>query len=493
MISYTTLNQSNNQPSQQDKAVTRSVIKGTDDNSTCCALGTNTKFSTPPLQSTPYRLNSRQSERYTLQSAARRLLPGERVCNCMRMIVPESETVAVKWSKSRQTASYGNLAVCGSIWTCPVCAARITEQRREELTIATNAKNLYPVMITLTLRHNRHDGLEDLRRDLAIAWGKFKAGMPWKRIRERYGWVGDVRSQEITYSDADGWHPHYHALVFFDHILSTDEIREFEEWCKLRWLDKLHKVGREGSYERACDVQPGNLYAAAYVSKFGREPANPDHKRPFGDDSAWTVAHELVKGSQKVGRSGDGDEHLTPFQLLYRYQQGDKRSGALFREYAKATKGASQLHWSKGFKAYLGIGEESDQELAQSVADDIETLIELTRSEWYSLLKLDNLERMRSGAGHHDLRGQLLQVAAAGDRLELLEWLEAAYDRLVELEAAADRDRIEQAQAAAAPILAARRQRSSWFGRDSVSSHRNANRWWERGQPPAPGWVPIDE
>ena len=39
----------------------------------------------------------------------------------------------VKYNESRKKAHYGNVQLCASIWACPVCAKRITENRREEL------------------------------------------------------------------------------------------------------------------------------------------------------------------------------------------------------------------------------------------------------------------------------------------------------------------------------------------------------------------------
>src|SRR5664279_2587900 len=66
--------------------------------------------------------------RYQLQRAAQGLLPGERVKHCQRSTMNEYGVGVFRSSDGG--ASFGNLATCGSVWHCPVCAAKITEQRR---------------------------------------------------------------------------------------------------------------------------------------------------------------------------------------------------------------------------------------------------------------------------------------------------------------------------------------------------------------------------
>src|SRR5260370_41109162 len=69
--------------------------------------------------------------RWQLQREARALLPDERVAFCMRRI--QATAVDVLYSPQNQTAHFGGLMVCGSIWVCPLCAARISEYRRVEV------------------------------------------------------------------------------------------------------------------------------------------------------------------------------------------------------------------------------------------------------------------------------------------------------------------------------------------------------------------------
>src|ERR1700682_5645885 len=94
--------------------------------------------------------------RWQLQRTAQALLPQERVAFCMRR--RQAPTVDIMYSPSRQSAHYQGLMVCGSIWVCPLCAAKISERRRIELDQAiarciANGGAVY--LATYTVAHDR--------------------------------------------------------------------------------------------------------------------------------------------------------------------------------------------------------------------------------------------------------------------------------------------------------------------------------------------------
>lgn len=83
-----------------------------------------------------------RARRYYLQNLAADLLPDERVSECLRAVAPSADQVDLFHNPARSSARYANLIVCSRVWTCPVCAARITEERRRELTLAAAAADL---------------------------------------------------------------------------------------------------------------------------------------------------------------------------------------------------------------------------------------------------------------------------------------------------------------------------------------------------------------
>ena len=106
-------------------------------------LGTITRKVSPRFsgRSTKQKLTGAQAEEITehhllkwaLQAEARAILPNERVAHCLRQVVPIAAGVDVLHSPEHQVAHYGGLLVCGSVWMCLLCAAKMSERRRDEL------------------------------------------------------------------------------------------------------------------------------------------------------------------------------------------------------------------------------------------------------------------------------------------------------------------------------------------------------------------------
>jgi hypothetical protein len=103
--------------------------------------------------------------------------------------------------KSREKANYKNIQTCGSVWICPVCAAKISERRRVELVqgIETwkKAEAVVP-MITLTVPHAQDQPLKKVLEGFGKARELMSHRKPWKRLR-RIAPAGTVRALEVTY------------------------------------------------------------------------------------------------------------------------------------------------------------------------------------------------------------------------------------------------------------------------------------------------------
>src|ERR1043165_405157 len=97
--------------------------------------------------------------RFYAQKTAGLLLPGERVSYCMKHIIPGKNDVPVVIKHGQTRPSFRNLMTCGSVWHCPVCAAKISEERRIELSEAMQKTTLSPVMLTYTFQHNQGNSL----------------------------------------------------------------------------------------------------------------------------------------------------------------------------------------------------------------------------------------------------------------------------------------------------------------------------------------------
>lgn len=327
--------------------------------------------------------------RFVWQGAARRMLPEERVAQCLRAIAPGASRVEIMYSQKQRDANYRNLIVCGRLWQCPVCAARISEHRRRTLSSQLARLPYQPILVTYTIRHNRMTDLREAVTLLTEAKRKFRAGDPFARLEKRYGLVAAVRALEVTHGE-NGWHPHMHELVLLQSNLGTGLI-EMTERFKNRWMDVVARLGGSATFEHGLDVSADVHDVGEYVAKIGKDT--------FLTSSTWKIEHEVTKTPVKMGRDGG----RTPNQLLHDYCfNSDLRAGFLWKEYSEVFKGRKQLVPSS-FAALLGEEEEPDDEVLAELQDsDAVMLAWLSRDDWRIVLA-------------HEYRGQLLEVAQHGD------------------------------------------------------------------------------
>lgn len=384
------------------------------------SLGTVGKSSSTPLGSGAFSgvgppgsgVRSAQSginflRRFFLQSAARELLPREAVSTCLRRIIPVRSGVDLLYAPAVAAAHYSGLMVCKSVWQCPVCAAKITERRRLDLTQGIN--NFYAasgvkrvLLVTFTLSHHITDELSVVKAALLKARKLLVSGRWAKEFAKQFGIVGMVRSLEVTYGD-NGWHPHLHVLYFFNNEIA---ILPFEERIKARWGQCVASVGSFASWEYGCDVRYSDREVADYLAKFGKEPEWKDKDKELASNK-WSVAHEVSKGPSKVSKMGG----RTPLQLLSDFAYGDLPAGGLWWEYAVNFRGERQLAYSPGLRDLLGLDiEKTDEELATEQSEVAIILAQLNRVQWSFVLG-------------NDCRGELLQIASSGDLVKVRAFL----------------------------------------------------------------------
>jgi hypothetical protein len=218
----------------------------------------------------------------------------------------------------QRAGAFGGLQHCGSPWACPVCASKITERRRVELTAAiasAEARGLQVLLVTYTIRHKRADSLKHSLEGLLKARKALLAGKWAKCFNERHGVVGRVRALEVTHG-RNGWHPHVHELVF---VQADVDQRVFLTELQGAWSRRLQAAGLRDVNEHGVDVRFADISAAEYVAKFGRE-------------RTWGPEHELTKAAAKIGKRGNRG----PVGLLVDFLSGeDETAGLIWREYAR--------------------------------------------------------------------------------------------------------------------------------------------------------------
>jgi hypothetical protein len=315
---------------------------------------------------------SARMNKYSLQKTAQKTLfkhgaemkEQHRTCWCHRGVASASNAVTIYRQTSGESARMHGVTTCKSVWTCPVCSAKICAVRQAEL--AEGMKNWvaqggYTWLMTLTFPHEREMPLKETLAKFTKARQSFKNSRTYKRILAKNIRKGSVASLEVTVGD-HGWHPHTHDLVFatpeaFGEVTEQENKRLTSALIaemKAAWYTALLKAGlcephqMNHVLDHGLDIR-GGQYAAEYIAKFGKE-------------QKWGLSREVTMHAAKTGSDNKGAH---PFQLLAWASAGDGQAAEQFREFAEAFEGKRMLTWSPGLKKELtGLDEISDEEAA---------------------------------------------------------------------------------------------------------------------------------
>lgn len=334
--------------------------------------------------------------KWELQTVAAKLVRDDRVRWCCRNLSFTAEGVEIRQRADDKRASFYGLQTCGSVWMCPVCAAKVSEARRTELVegVATwKGKEGGMVLATLTHPHHQGDSLHHQVAAIIRAQARMYRSGTMRRVLKELGIVGRVRALEVTHG-RNGWHPHVHVIMFSSSRLTAEEQTRLHRTLIDHWQRCCVAEGLpmpDGVY--GVDVRDGSE-AAKYASKWGIE-------------SEVTRLH-TKRGTEEKGR--------TPFDLLRAcIEKGTKSKEAnLFKEYARVFKGKRQLVWTRGLRALLGlITEKTDEEIANEPEPETYTACVMSPWQWRCVYRLD-------------LRGQLLEWVQVFGPINAMDFLNAA-------------------------------------------------------------------
>lgn len=337
---------------------------------------------------------ARRAERFELQRASAKLLGHQRVAHCHWT----AQANHVELLRRNADARIEGTQTCGSVWACPVCSARISEVRRQELRTleawaGSPRRQMQVVMMTLTASHRRK-GLAKLLDQLGAAKKRIQNRAAWKNLRNSGQLVGSVSIREATHGK-NGWHPHYHVVLIIE-AGSAEQALDLLEPLRAVWISCLRKEGLTGTRERAFHLSTGDTLAA-YLAKHGRDDAVRASAKDERNE-AWGVAEEATLSRAKKAEG----ENRTPWQILRDARDGDGAAEKLWIEYGNAMWGRRQQVWSDGLKLRVGVIEVDDKEAAEADAyteDADELLASWSRDGW---------SRVRH------LRSELLDAAEVG-------------------------------------------------------------------------------
>jgi len=299
-------------------------------------------------------------------------------------------------------SGFAGLATCGSVWVCPVCAAKIAARRQLEIQAAICAWYVAGGRVafsTFTMRHQAGDGLQTLWDALQGAWGALTSGAPWGRAKDRSGLAGWLRLVEVTLGP-NGWHVHIHALMFVGGKATTTTAGAFFASMQARWVKGVtaagytaplsvaqdHRLVTDGAvgefaryFSKAVDHGPA-LTAAGNASGVPEAPA-----RTSRGSAAHAVALEFTQNQTKGSRSRLGT--VPPWRLLDLVLiDGDADALDAWHEWERGSKGRRQITWSQGLRDSLGLTvEKSDEDVAAEELSGSDLLL-ITSDGWREMV-----------------------------------------------------------------------------------------------------------
>lgn len=327
-----------------------------------------------------------------------------RLAFCGRYLVGDFTRVHVKDG----SAYYCDVQTCGSVWSCPVCAARIRQRRAQEverIAVEHLATGAGVGFLTLTFPHSRGDDLASMLATLTKCWDRVQQSARYRRHAAALDLLGFIRATEVTYGAWHGWHPHLHLLLFAGRDVTA------EEWAVLRdvvsevWSGAVVKAGRD----RPGEVV-GVTLAPVLTAGVGRYLGKvQDH---YGEPSS--IGRELQRGDLKKGRK----RSRTPFELAEAAVQGVVPELPLWWEYERATKGRRAIAVSTELRRRYGFDDRADEDLASADVDG-EAVTTITGPQYALIVQagdealvLDLAEEGGGSAVHAHLRA----LAVAYDR-----------------------------------------------------------------------------
>lgn len=281
-------------------------------------------------------------------------LPRLRNCGRVTHIGVGAPIIRVLGDGDDRRAGLAGLQSCGSPWSCPVCARRISAQRSTEVRHvlqAAAATGGSAALVTLTMRHHSGQRLADLWEALSAAWRAVTSGRAWTKEQASWGVLGWVRTVEATHGE-HGWHLHVHAVVVFDGPVSLELAAELGGRMFGRWQRALGRRGLSAVEDRGgLDVREVRMVGdsiervAEYLSK---------------------ITSEITSPSTKDGRYGN----RSPFAILRdALTTGLADDCELWLQWEQASHGRKQLTWSRDLREWAGLHvERSDEDI---VAEDL--------------------------------------------------------------------------------------------------------------------------
>ncbi|MDH4075092.1 MAG: protein rep [Acidimicrobiia bacterium] len=254
------------------------------------------------------------------------------------------------------TGQLRGVVVCAAANLCMRCAIKIAAARARQIELLAavmKALGFHCYMFTPTFSHARSDGLALSYQDMMDAWTSLRQSRLFRKLTADGG--GFCRQVEVTWSLANGFHPHLHVLVWSKLNLSgqgewgRSEIDEMEHNLWREWSAQMAKAGRTVSEEHGITlIRADDPAMGRYLAKVGLElTMGPLKTGRHASWSMWDIAATAM----------DPDPDIT--------DEVRARCRALWAEYAAVVGGRRMFATSHGLLKRAGVEELDEQDEAE--------------------------------------------------------------------------------------------------------------------------------
>ena len=317
-----------------------------------------------------HRMRNIAKTNYTLKETKEKKKP--RIQFCGYSVTANTNTPVNLCKNSNGGLFFNGVANCGGYWRCPVCALKISENKKDLLSgliTAHQEKGFSIGFLTLTVRHAKFDTLKKSLEKISNNYRSFQNQRFFSRNKIELGFMGQVKTLEITYSMDNGWHPHLHLLFFYNHS-DNKKIEQFQKEFISKWYQYKDNDGLLKAQNQKLLTADISQYLAKY-----------------------DITSEMTKGQIK------GSKGLTPFTALAKLACGDyadynekHRLYGVYSCYVEQTQGKHFVNISnslrKEYAEFIEQYEKTDEEIVNETDID-EILLKISLPIWKKICKND--------------------------------------------------------------------------------------------------------
>ncbi|MDH4147691.1 MAG: protein rep, partial [Acidimicrobiia bacterium] len=159
------------------------------------------------------------------------------------------------------TGQLRGVVVCAAANLCLWCGIKIAAARARQIELLAavmKALGFHCYMLTPTFSHARSDGLALSYQDMMDAWTALRQSRLFRKLTAGGG--GFCRQVEVTWSPANGFHPHLHILMWSkldldaDPIWGPSEVDQMAHDLWREWSAQMAKAGRNVSEEHGITL-----------------------------------------------------------------------------------------------------------------------------------------------------------------------------------------------------------------------------------------------